>query len=99
VVAFAPSTFFILAGGRRFEQIRANTTIQGFLAGAGPSVVGAIAGSAIPLGAEIGHLWQAGLLAGAAIWLLIARKGVVTAIVASGALGVVAALAGAPVAR
>ena len=99
LVAFAPSMVFVLAGGRRFEQIRANTTIQGFLTGAGPSVVGAIAGSAIPLAAALGHLWQVALLACAAIWLLIARRGVVTAIVAGGAVGVIAVLAGAPVSR
>lgn len=49
-VAFTPSFLFVLLGGPRFDRIRANTVIQSFLTGAGPAVIGAIAGSAIPLG-------------------------------------------------
>jgi chromate transporter len=43
------------------------------------------------------HLWQLGVLALAAGWLLALRRGVVGAIVGGAALGVVAFLAGAPV--
>ena len=53
LIAFAPSFVFVLVGGPRFDQIRANTAVEAFLTGAGPAVVGAIAGSAIPLGMEL----------------------------------------------
>jgi chromate transporter len=97
VVAFTPSFLFVVFGAPRFDQIRANTSIQAFLTGAGPAVVGAIAGSAIPLGLALSHLWQLAVLALAAIWLIALRKGVVLAIVGGGIVGVIAALAGGPV--
>jgi F0F1-type ATP synthase assembly protein I len=50
LIAFAPSFAFVLVGGRRFDQIRANDAVRSFLTGAGLAVIGAIAGSAIPLG-------------------------------------------------
>ncbi len=70
--------------------------MQSFLTGAGPAAIGAIAGSAILLSAELTHLWQAGVGVIAAAWLLVLRRGVVTALLGAGALGVIAALAGAP---
>ena len=75
LVAFAPSFAFILVGGRHFDQIRANSAVESFLTGAGPAVIGAIAGSAIPLGLAFGHLWQIPLLAGALVWLFVAPTG------------------------
>ena len=48
-VAFTPSFLFVLVGGR-FHQIRANRVVEAFLTGAGPAVIGAIAGSAISFG-------------------------------------------------
>jgi len=95
-VAFAPSFLFVLVGGPRFDRLRANRSIQAFLTGAGPAAIGAIAGSAIPLGLALAHLWQLGVLFLAAGWFLGLRRGVVPAIVGAGALGVIAALAGAP---
>ena len=71
--------------------------VQAFLTGAGPAVVGAIAGSAIPLGLALSHLWQLAVLALSGIWLIALRKGVVLAIVGGGIAGAIAALAGAPV--
>ena len=68
-----------------------------FFVGAGAAVIGAIAGSAIPLGLELTHLWQVGVLATAAVWLLALRRGVVPALLGAGAIGLVAVLAGAPV--
>jgi chromate transporter len=97
VVAFSPSFLFVLCGGPHFDQLRANISVQSFLTGAGPAVVGAIAGSAIPLGLALSHLWQLAVLALVSIWLLALGKGVVAAIVGAGVLGVAAALAGAPV--
>jgi chromate transporter len=96
LIAFAPSFAFVLVGGRHFDQIRANGVVGSFLTGAGPAVIGAIAGSAIPLGLSFGHLWQIPLLVGALIWLFVARRGVVTALLIAGALGVALVLAGAP---
>jgi chromate transporter len=96
-VAFTPSFVFVLAGGPRFDQLRRNASIQAFLTGAGPAAIGAIAGATIPLGLALSHLWQVGVLAVAAVWLLALRRGVVAAIVGAGALGVIAALAGAPI--
>jgi chromate transporter len=96
-VAFTPSFVFVLFGGSRFDWLRRNLSIQAFLTGAGPAAIGAIAGATIPLALALSHLWQAGVLALVAGWLLALRRGVVPAIVGAGVLGVVAALAGAPV--
>ncbi len=74
VIAFTPSFLFVMLGGPRFDRLRANESIQAFLTGAGPAVVGAIAGSAIPLADAINHLWQAGVLAAVAVWLLALRR-------------------------
>ncbi|MDJ0341755.1 hypothetical protein QMK19_04375 [Streptomyces sp. H10-C2] len=68
--------------------------MQAFLTGAGPAVIGAIAGSAIPLAMALQHAWQFAVLALVALWLLAARKGVVSALVGAGVLGVTAAMAG-----
>jgi chromate transporter len=95
LVAFAPSFAFVLAGGSRFDRLRRNVSVQAFLTGAGPAAIGAIAGAAIPLGLGLSHLWQVGVLALVAVWLVAVRRGVVPAIVGAGALGVVAVLAGA----
>jgi chromate transporter len=97
VCAFTPSFVFVLAGARHFDALRADARVQSFLTGAGPAAIGAIAGSAIPLALAVAHLWQLGILALAALWLLVWRRGVVAALVGAAALGVVAALAGAPV--
>jgi len=96
LVAFSPSFAFVLAGGPRFGQLRRNAAVQAFLTGAGPAAIGAIAGATIPLALGLAHLWQLGVLALAAGWLVVLRRGVVTAIVGAAALGVIAVLAGAP---
>lgn len=96
-VAFAPSFVFVIVGGPHFERIRTSKTAQAFLTGAGPAAIGAIAGSAIPLGDSLAHLWQFGILAVVAIWLILLRKPIVSAIVAAGVIGAIAAVAGAPV--
>ncbi len=95
-VAFAPSFLFIIFGATHFDRLRSNVRVQGFLMGAGAAVIGAIAGSAIPLGRELAHLWQLGILGLAAVWLLALRRGVVTALLTCGVLGVIAVMAGAP---
>jgi chromate transporter len=95
-VAFLPSFSFILLGGGRFERLRANTTARAFLDGAGPGAIGAILGAAIPLALALADAWQFAILAAAAISLLVLRRSVVLTLLAAGAAGVVAALAGAP---
>ncbi|HEY2794214.1 MAG TPA: chromate transporter, partial [Micromonosporaceae bacterium] len=97
VIAFAPSFIFVLAGGRHFDRLRRNDVVQAFLAGAGPAAIGAIAGSAVVLGASLTHLWQVPVLAAAAIWLLVLRRGVVSALIGAGVVGVIVALADLPV--
>jgi chromate transporter len=93
-IAFAPSFIFVLVGAPRFDRIRANSTIQSFLTGAGPAVIGAIAGAAIPLGLSLQRLCQIPVLAGALLWLFVIRRGVVSCLFVAGAIGVVAALGG-----
>jgi chromate transporter len=95
-VAFVPSFVFVTAGGPRFDRLRRSRRVQAFLSGAGPASIGAIAGSTIPLARALDHLLQAGLLALAAGWLLGWRRGVVPALLGAGVLGIIAALAGAP---
>ena len=97
VIAFAPSFLFVLTGGPHFDKIRANNTVESFLTGAGPAVLGAIAGSAIPLGLSLQHLWQIPVLAGALLWLFVIRRGVVSGLLLASGCGILAALAGVPV--
>lgn len=97
LIAFAPSFLFVLAGGARFDRFRANASMRSFLGGAGPAVIGAIAGSSIPLGLSFQHLWQIPVLAGAALWLFVLRRGVVSGLLVAGVVGIILALAGVPV--
>jgi chromate transporter len=48
LVAFGPSFLFVIGGASHFDRLRADQRVQAFLTGAGPTVIGAIAGSAIP---------------------------------------------------
>jgi chromate transporter len=91
-IAFAPSVLFILFGAPHFGKLRTSATVQGFLDGAGPAAIGGIAGSSIPLGLALGHAWQVAVLALAAAWLLVARRGVVSALSGAAGLGVLAVL-------
>ena len=95
VVAFSPSFSFILLGGERFERLRENPNARAFLDGAGPAAIGAILGAAITLAGALHRDWQFGVLAAAAIGLLLLRRGVVQTLLAAAAIGVIAALAGA----
>jgi hypothetical protein len=63
------------------------------------AAIGAIFGSALPLALSLAEPWQAAVLAGAALLLLVMRRAVVTTLVAAGAVGLLLALAGAPVPR
>ena len=97
VVAFTPSFLFVVLGAPHFDRIRSNLLIQSFLTGAGPAVIGAIAGSAIPLGLEFQHLWQIPVLAAALAWCFALHRGVVSGLLTAGGIGVAVALAGVPV--
>lgn len=95
VVAFAPSFSFVLIGADRFDRLRSNASVRGFLDGAGPAAIGAIIGSAIPLARALEQPWQLALLAAAIVALFALRRGVVLTLVAAGIAGAALALAGA----
>jgi chromate transporter len=94
LVAFVPSLAFVLAGGRRFEAIRRDERARAFLDGAGPAAIGAIFGAAVPLARALAEPWQYGVLAGAAVLLLVLRRGVVPTLLFAGLAGTVVVLAG-----
>jgi chromate transporter len=96
-VAFTPSFSFILVGAPRFEQLRKNDTARAFLDGAGPAAIGAILGAAILLAGELKEGWQFVVLGAGAAALLLLRRGVVETLIMAGAVGTIAALAGASV--
>ncbi len=96
-VAFAPSFSFVLLGGRRFERLRESAGPRAFLDGAGPAAIGAILGAAVTLAAALHEGWQLALLGVAAIALLALGRGVVQTLPGAAVVGVLAALAGAPV--
>ncbi len=95
-VAFTPSFVFVLGGGRYFDRLRGNPLAQSFLDGAGPAAIGAIFGSAILLARELSVGWQFGVLGGAAVLLLVLRRGVVLTLLTAAATGLIIALAGGP---
>lgn len=97
LVAFSPSFLFVILGGPRFDQLRENRSVLAFLAGAGPAVIGAILGSAVPLALALQHAWQYAVLAAAAVFLLAARRGVVTTLLTAAAIGIAAAAVGLPI--
>jgi chromate transporter len=96
LIVFSPSFLFVLAGASHFDRIRENYSVRAFLRGAGPAVIGAIAGSAIPLGRSFTHLWQIPILAGALILLFALRRSVVTCLLLAGFVGLLMALTGVP---
>ena len=95
-VAFSPSFLFVLAGARHFDALRHNSRVRAFLDGAGPAAIGAIIGAAIPLALALQETWQLGVLAAAAVSLFALRRGAVLTLLLAGAIGLVAALLGAP---
>jgi chromate transporter len=96
LVAFAPSFSFVLLGAKHFDALRHNAVIRAFLDGAGPAAIGAIMGAALPLAFALDEWWQLAVLAGAAVSLLVLRRGVVFTLIVAGVVGVVAASVGAP---
>jgi chromate transporter len=98
-VAFTPSFLFVVLGAGRFDRLRTDQRVRAFLDGTGPAAIGAILGSAVPLALALSRLWQFAVLAGAAVVLLVLRRGVVPTLLVAGAAGVVVALAGGPLPR
>jgi chromate transporter len=95
-VAFTPSFVFVLAGARHFDRLRADARARAFLDGAGAAAVGAILGVGVPLAGALQERWQALVLVGAALSLLVLGRGVVATLLAAGAAGALVALAGGP---
>jgi len=93
-VAFAPSFLMVIVAGPRFEQLRHSRRASSFLAGAGPCVVGAIAGSSIPLALSLARGWQFAILAGGLLWFFAFRRGVVLGLLGAGLVGLVVVVAG-----
>lgn len=96
-VAFGPSFLLVIFGARHFDRLRELPAVQSFFQGAGPTVIGAIAGSALPLALAVQEPWQYGVLGAAVLWLVAVRRGVVGTLVGAGVAGVIVALAGGPV--
>ena len=96
-IAFTPSFLFVLLGASHFDRLRSNRGVQAFFDGAGPAAIGAIGGSAVVLAAGLNRWWQWLVLAAAAAWLVLLRRGVVVGLLGAALIGVVAALAGAAV--
>jgi chromate transporter len=99
LIAFLPSFLFVLIGGGQFERVRTSPRAQAFLAGAGPAAIGAIFGAAIPLTAALRETWEFVVLGVAAVALLLLRRSIVSTLVGAAIVGMVLALAGAPVPR
>lgn len=95
-LAFGPSFAIVLLGGRHFDRLRTNTGVRRFLDGAGPAAIGAIGGSAIALALVLTQPWQFAVLAGAAVSLLILRRGVVLTLLAAAGIGMALVAAGLP---
>ena len=74
----------------------ANRNVRAFFDGAGPAAIGAILGSAVPLALALGEAWQWAVLAGAALALLVLRRGVVVTLLVAGVVGALAVVLGAP---
>ena len=62
LIAFLPSFTFVLLGAGRFDRLRQDPRALAFLGGAGPAAIGAIVGSAVPLGLALSEPWQGAVL-------------------------------------
>ena len=91
VIAFAPSFLFVLLGGRHFRVIRERPGPRRFLDGAGPAAIGAIVGAAVVLAQSVEDAWQWGVLAVAALALLLGRPPILV-LLGGAAVGLIFAL-------
>ncbi|MFI5898115.1 chromate transporter [Actinoplanes sp. NPDC051513] len=79
---------------RRFDRLRDDRRVRVFVDGAEPAAVGVILGSAVPLTRALGRPWQYAVLAGAAVLILVLRRGPVRTLLAAAAAGVMLVLTG-----
>jgi len=86
LVAFAPSFAFVLVGAPHFERLRRNARMQAFLTGAGAAAIGPSPGITAARPCPLPSL-AARVLGLAVAWLIGLRRGVVAALLGSGALG------------
>ena len=84
-IAFLPSFLFVMLGGDHFEAIRERPGPRAFLDGAGPAAIGAILGAAVLLATAFEEVWQAAVLAGAAVLLILGRSPLLVLLVGAGA--------------
>jgi chromate transporter len=96
LVAFTPSFLFVLAGVTWLDHLRESPNVRAFLRGAGPAAIGAIIGVALPLALALGEWWQFAVLGLMVVWLTVARRSVMSAIVGAGVIGLVLHLLGVP---
>jgi chromate transporter len=94
-IAFAPSFIVVYALGDRFARLRDSAMARAFLDGAGPAAVGAVLGAVVPLFGALEEAWQYGLLAVAALVLLLGRAAL-WALAGGAVVGLVVAVAGGP---
>jgi chromate transporter len=95
-IAFAPSFLMVLMFGGRFARLRESGAARAFLDGAGPAAVGAILGAAWPLVDALEEPWQFGVLAVAAVALVL-RAPAFWVLMGGAVAGLVAAAVGAAV--
>ncbi len=96
VIAFAPSFLFVLVGAGAFGRLRTDYAARAFLDGAGPAAIGAILGAAITLATALQQGWQFALMALAAVAILLLGRSFLATLLASAGVGIMLALAGAP---
>jgi chromate transporter len=96
VVAFAPSFIIVALGHERFMRLTSSVRARAFLDGAGPAAIGAIFGALVTLAAGVDEDWQWALAGLAAVVLFGTRAGVVFTLLGAALVGIVAAVAGAP---
>ena len=93
VVAFAPLIPTDHRGGTLLRSTPHRPSVAAFIAGAGPSVIGAIGASSVTLAMLLTHLWQWGLLAVASMWSLALGRNATSRLVVAGVAGALITLA------
>ena len=87
----------MLLGARHFDRLRANARVRAFLDGAGPGRHRGDPRLGDPARAGLSGGVAGGRARGAALLLLVARRGVVLTLLLAALSGVVVAVAGGPV--
>ena len=96
-VAFTPSFTFVLLGALQVRDgLPPTTHAHTLYNGAGPAAIGAILGSAVPLGRALGQPWQLVILVGAAALLFLLHRSAVITLLLAAAAGILVVALGAP---